>query len=78
MSELRIKISQSKENFLNAIQDDLKLYHNIQNILHKINNDGMLEILRQGIQKVLENEIDFAIKKLALIEKNNKKFDLKT
>ena len=38
----------------------------------------MLEILRQGIQKVLENEIDFAIKKLALIEKNNKKFDLKT
>ena len=32
----------------------------------------MLEILRQGIKKVLENEVDFATKRLTQMEKNNK------
>lgn len=41
------------------------------NIVMKINNDGFLEFLREAFGKIIDNEIEFAIRRLT--EHNGKK-----
>ena len=66
--------------FLKKIFQESNTYTNMKNIIEKLNNEGVLETIKNEFQKILENEITFQIKtiKNETISENELKTDLIT
>ena len=51
-----------KKSFFNIMQEEIKIVSNIQFILEKLNQENLFDGLQEIFNKILNNEIVFAIK----------------
>lgn len=71
------KDPQSEAQFLLKIKQEVKVISNINFILEKIERDGFLGSLRETLERVLSNEISFAVGKLHSLGRTDHSIDLK-
>ena len=66
------EVSSQKKTFFNVMQEEIKIVSNIQFILEKLNQENLFNGLQDIFNKILNNEIVFAIKGISLTLRTQK------